>query len=146
MDSTESEKELKGILETCRVLAVVGMSRDSGKAAGRVPRYLASRGYAVIPVNPNARHIDGLKAYPSLKEVEKTLDAVVIFRPSREVMKHVREAVARKESRGDLRVVWMQEGIRDDEAARLAEEHGLVVVQDRCMAKEHARFFRRSGK
>jgi len=136
-----SDELIRGILESCRVLAVVGMSRDPGKAAGRVPRYLAMRGFTVIPVNPNAETIEGRQGYSKLSEVTENIDAVVIFRPSEEVWPVVEEAVARKRRRGDLRVVWMQEGIRDEAAARLAEGEGLMVVQDRCMAKEYRRLY-----
>ncbi|MBW1660312.1 MAG: CoA-binding protein [Deltaproteobacteria bacterium] len=135
------DEMIRRILESCRVLAVVGMSRDAGKAAGRVPRYLAARGFTVIPVNPNAETIEGRQGYSRLSEVKENIDAVVIFRPSGEVLPVVGEAVARKKQRGDLRVVWMQEGIRDETAARLAEGQGLIVVQDRCMAKEYRRLY-----
>ena len=145
--NTKERVKYMEILESCRVLAVVGMSRSPEKAAGSVPRFLRQRGYNIIPVNPNAETIDGLQTYPDLLSVDEEIDAIVIFRPTKNVMEVVKEAVERRKKRGDVRVVWMQEGIRDDEAARLAEEHGITVVQDRCMAKEYRRLFeRQDGK
>jgi predicted CoA-binding protein len=135
------DQKLREILKTSRVMAVVGMSRDFGKAAGSVPRFLKERGYRIIPVNPNVERLEGVKVYPNLLDVDEEIDAVVIFRPSREVTQVVKDAVARGETRGDVKTIWMQEGIRDDEAARLAEAHGMIVVQDRCMAKEYRRLF-----
>ncbi len=141
MRGNEGDDTIREILSTCRVLAVVGMSRYTGKTAGRVPRYLEARGFTVIPVNPNASRMEKRAVYPSLLEVKETIDAVVIFRPSGDVLPVVKEAIERRRKRGDIQVVWMQEGIRNEGAARLAEEHGITVVQDRCMAKEYRRLY-----
>jgi len=128
------DQKLRETLRSVRVLAVVGMSRDFEKAAGGVPRFLKKRGYRIVPVNPNVKELEGLKAYSNLLDI----DAIVIFRPSAEVVSVVKDAVARR----DVKVIWMQEDIRDDDAARLAEAHdGMIVVQDRCMAKEYRRLF-----
>jgi hypothetical protein len=93
----------------------------------------------VIPVNPYADEILGRPAADGLGDVEGTVDLVDVFRPSDEVSGIVDEAIARREARGDVRAVWTQLGIRDDEAAARAEAAGLRVVQDRCMKVEHAR-------
>ncbi len=141
MNQNDNGETIRGIMDSCRVLAVVGMSRDPGKAAGGVPRFLEASGYTVIPINPNAENMEGRKTYLSLLDIEENIDAVVIFRPSGEIPIVVAEAVKRRQRRGDLRVLWMQEGIRNEAAARLAEKHGIRVVQDRCMAKEFHRLY-----
>ncbi len=129
-----SDAELREVLGLQRV-AVVGCSRNPGKDAHEVPKYLLEHGYDVIPVNPNADEIFGRPAYDSLTEVDETVDVVDVFRPSDEVQGVVEEAIARD----DVKVVWTQLGIRDDAAAAEAEAAGKRVVQDRCMRVEHGR-------
>lgn len=118
-------------------IAVVGISRDPDKPARKVPEFLIRKGYEVIPVNPFADEILGRKAYKSLREVEGSVDVVEIFRPSADVPPIVDEAIAR----GDVRAVWMQEGITHPEAAEKARRQGLKVIEDRCMYKEWVRVF-----
>ena len=130
----ESDAELAEILEYDHV-AVVGCSSTPGKAAHDVPQYLLDHGYDVIPVNPYADEIFGREAYDSLSDVDEQVDVVDVFRPSEEVAGVVDEAVARD----DVQVVWTQLGIRDDDAARRAEDAGLRVVQDKCIKVEHGR-------
>ncbi|GIU71865.1 MAG: CoA-binding protein [Candidatus Nitrosocaldaceae archaeon] len=131
-----SDEEIKDILKLKRV-AVVGISRDPNKAAHQVPKYLLEHGYDIIPVNPSADQILGRKCYKSLEEVEGEIDIVDIFRPSDQVMPVVKEAIKKKP-----KVIWMQLGIRNDEAAKEAEKHGIKVVQDRCMMEEHMRLYK----
>ncbi|WP_435335764.1 CoA-binding protein [Haloarchaeobius sp. TZWWS8] len=130
----ESDAELTEIL-THDTIAVVGCSNTPGKAAHDIPRYLQQHGYRIVPVNPFADEILGEPAYDSLTEVDEQIDIVDVFRPSEEVAGIVDEAV----ERDDVKVVWMQLGIRDDDAAKKAEEAGLQVVQDRCLKVEHSR-------
>lgn len=118
-----------------RKVAVVGCSSTPGKAAHYVPRYLLEHGYEVIPVNPFSDEIFGVRAYDSLSDVEEEVEVVCVFRPSDEVGGVVDEAI----ERGDTRVVWTQQGIRDDDAAERAESAGMTVVQDRCIKVEHRR-------
>ncbi len=120
------------VRETIRI-AVVGMSRDLLKAARRVPSYLAAKGAEVIPVNPNADRILGRAAVDTLAEVTEPVDMVLVFRPSAEAGAVLRDAVARPERPN----VWLQEGIRDDEAAAEARAAGHRVVQDLCLYKVH---------
>lgn len=129
--------KIRSILEKTRTIAVYGMSRDTAKAAHWVPEYLAGKDYAIIPVNPAADTILGRKSYPDLKSVPGRIDVVQVFRRSGEALEPVKEAVARKKERGDVSVVWLQQGIRNEEARRLAEENGILFVQDRCMYHEH---------
>jgi len=133
----EAPDGLRRALDHDRV-AVVGASTAYEKAAHIVPAYLKRHGYELTPVNPTADEIFGERAYDTLSEVPTAVDLVEIFRPSEAVPEIVEQATAR----GDVRVVWMQTGIRHDEAADAAEAAGLAVVQDRCMKAEHGRLIR----
>ena len=130
----DSDAELREILGL-RTVAVVGCSSTPGKDAHEIPKYLAEHGYEVIPVNPNADEVLGRVAYDSLDDVEEEIDVVDVFRPSDEVAGIVDAAL----ERDDVRVIWTQLGIVDDEAAARAEAAGLEVVQDRCMKVDHQR-------
>ncbi len=123
--------EIKEILKYKRI-AVVGVSRDEAKDSRIVFEYLKSHGYTVYPVNPNAQEIGGQKSYKSVLDIPDEIDIADIFRPSSEVMPIVREAIRKK-----TKVVWMQLGIVNEEAAELARANGLEVVMDRCMMREH---------
>lgn len=126
-------EELREIVRDTSVIAVVGLSRDPMKAARRVPSYLAAKGADILPVNPYAERILGRPSRATIDDVEEPVDMVLFFRPSEEVGRHVRRAAARPEAP----VLWLQEGIRDDEAAAEARERGLTVVQDLCLYKVH---------
>ncbi len=130
----ESDAELKEILEY-ETVAVVGCSTTPGKAAHDIPAYLQSMGYEVIPVNPHAEEVLGEKAYDSLADVEEEIDIVDVFRPSPEVSGIVDQALERE----DVKVIWLQLGIHDDEAVARAGADGRRVVQDRCMKPTHQR-------
>jgi len=135
------DDELRDILIRYKKIAVVGISRDPEKPARKVPKFLISRGYEIIPVNPFAQEILGENSYPTLLDVpkEKVVEIVQVFRPSKDVPRIVDQAIERKKRYGDVKVIWLQEGIRNDEAKRLAEEAGILFVQDRCMYKEYVR-------
>ncbi|WNZ29424.1 MAG: CoA-binding protein [Candidatus Bathyarchaeota archaeon] len=134
-----SQQQIKAILETYRTVAVVGLSKDSSKHSHRVARYLQAAGYRVIPVNPFVDTVLGEKAYKSLLDVPEPIDIVDIFRPSDEVLPVIEEAVKLKTKFGYPHVVWMQEGIINEQAAQQAKQAGLTVVMDHCMMKEHKR-------
>jgi len=136
---------LRKIFQEYRTIAVVGMSTHPEKPARRVPAFFIARKYNVIPVNPFHEEILGRKSYPSLLEVPADIDIVDVFRPSHEIPQVVEQVLKRLEERGDIKVLWLQEGIRHDEAAQKAEEAGLVVIQDRCMYKEYVRLFGEDG-
>ena len=128
------------ILETCKTLAVVGLSSKHCRASHGVSSYMQSHGYRIIPVNPNEDSVLGERCYPALDDVPESFDAVVIFRRSEFVPEIVESAI-----RKGAKVVWMQEGVQHEEAARRAREAGLEVVQDRCILKEHAKHFVSEG-
>ena len=130
------DTEVRKILERIRTIAVVGCSKDPATDAHRVPKYMQMNGYRIIPVNPTATEILGEKAFPSLDAVPIPYDAVDIFRPSADVPPIVEQAIP-----GPARVIWMQLGIRNEDAAKKARAAGKIVVQDHCMMRDHARLF-----
>ncbi len=130
----ESDAEIREVLEY-ETVAVVGCSTTPGKAAHDIPAYLQSVGYEVIPVNPHAEEVLGERAYDSLADVEAEIDIVDVFRPSPEVSGIVDQALERE----DVKVIWLQLGIHDDEAVARAEADGRRVVQDHCMKPTHQR-------
>jgi predicted CoA-binding protein len=127
---------IQTILETCKTLAVVGLSSKPSRPSYGVSSYMQSHGYRIIPVNPNEDSVLGEKSYPALEDVPDSFDAVVIFRRSEFVPDIVESAI-----RKGAKVVWMQEGVQHEAAALRAREAGLEVVQDRCILKEHAKHF-----
>lgn len=132
MPVPSSEGTIRKIIADFKRVAVVGMSSNPEKASHVVGRYLKDHGYDVIPVNPSAGEILGMKVYKSLGEIPGGVEVVDIFRPPQDVLPVVEEAIA-----AGAKAVWMQEGIVNHEAAELAEKNGLLVVMDRCMLKEH---------
>lgn len=123
------------VRDTLRI-AVVGISRDPAKAARRIPSYLAAKGAEILPVNPNADRILGRSAFDHLDDVVEPVDMVLVFRPSDEAGAVIRSAMKRPEAPH----IWLQEGIRNDEAAAEARALGRIVVQDLCMYKVHRAF------
>ena len=117
-------------------IVVVGMSKNPEKAAHYVPKYLADKGYTVIPINPTADEILGKKCYQKINEVNEPIDIVDVFRPSDQVMPVVEEAIKKKP-----KVIWLQEGIHNQKAEDLARKAGIEVVFNRCMLAEHERLF-----
>lgn len=125
--------ELHDLVRAAVRIAVVGMSSDPSKAARRVPSYLAAKGADIVPVNPNGGRMLGKDVRTSLAEVHDPVDVVLVFRPSSEAGEIVREAMTRPERP----VIWLQEGIRDDDAAADARQAGFTVIQDLCLYQVH---------
>ena len=140
-----SRNEIKEILEKYKSIAVVGLSREPDKDSHRVSAYLKAHGFRIIPVNPFADEILGEKSYKSLleipPEIQKTMEIVDIFRPSRYVPPIVEQAIKLKDLCGRLYVAWMQLGIVNQQAAETAKKAGLTVVMNKCMMVEHNRLF-----
>ena len=128
-----SDEQIRDILSLKKV-AVIGMSKNSSKAAHFVPKYLSDNGYDVIPVNPTTEEILGKKCYNSVSEIDEEIDIVDIFRPSDQVLPFVQEAIKKKP-----KVIWLQEGIHNSEAEELAKKEGIKVIFNRCMLAEHQR-------
>ena len=137
MTVSEQTTTADRILDRYRHFAVVGASPDPGRASHGVMGVLQRHGYTVVPVNPRAREVRGLTAYPDLASVPGPIEVVDIFRRSEAAGAHVDEAIAR-----GAKAVWLQLGVIDEAAAQRAREAGLDVVMDRCPAIELSR---RSG-
>ena len=127
----------RDLLQSARVIAVVGLSGNKRRPSYGVSDYLRRAGYWIVPINPNETEVLGEKAYPSLDQVPGEIDIVDIFRRSEFVPEIVEAAI-----RVRAKVVWMQEGVVHEEAAAMARAAGLVVVMDRCILKEHQRLAR----
>ena len=113
-------------------VAVVGLSDDPDKPSHGIAGYLMSHGYEVIPVNPTHDHVLGLKCYATLADVPGEIDLVNVFRRPQFCADVTRDAIA-KGAKG----VWLQAGIRNEEARKLAEQAKIDFVQDRCIMVEH---------
>jgi hypothetical protein len=130
--SNPTPEEIRDILQGARRIAVVGHSDDPGRDSYRVGRYLASQGYEVFAVNPNARSSPDLKFYPDLASVPGPIDIVDIFRRPGAIPAIVDEAI-----RLGAKTVWMQLGLADNAAAEKARAAGLRVVMSRCIMQDH---------
>jgi len=128
------DEKLKKILKESKSIAVVGLSPDTSRPSYMVANYLKRNGYKIIPVNPKHPEILEEKSYPSLKDVPEKVDIVDIFRRAEDVLPIVEDAIKIK-----AKVIWMQEGITNLDAAKKGIENGLLVVMDRCLYKEHRR-------
>jgi predicted CoA-binding protein len=127
-------KPIAEILQSARTIAVVGLSGKRYRPSYGVADYMQRAGYRIIPVNPEESEVLGEKSYPDLDSVPYQIDIVDIFRRS-EFVPEIVEAAIRK----GARAVWMQEGVVHEDAARRAEQAGLVVAMDRCILKDHRR-------
>jgi predicted CoA-binding protein len=127
---------LRRILQQNRVIAVVGLSANWYRPSYFAAKYLQEHGYRIIPVNPRYEEILGEKCYPTLRDIPEPVDVVQIFQRADQVLPFGEDAI-------DIgaKVVWMQLGIVNEEAAERARQAGLDVVMDRCMKIEHARLF-----
>jgi len=121
------------ILAGANVIAVVGASRDPYKPSHTVPLQMLRHGWRIIPVNPFADEIFGIKTVPTLADIGEPVDLVDVFRPSRDAADVVRQAIAI-----GAPAVWLQSGIVSAEGRRLAEQAGIDYVEDRCVAVERA--------
>jgi uncharacterized protein len=131
---------IAGILNGVKSFALVGASANTVRPSYFVLKYLIAKGYRVFPVNPGLAggEIQGQKAFASLADLEEPADVVDIFRNSQAALGIAQEALALRDKLR-MKVIWMQLGVRNDEAARLAEEAGLKVVMNRCPKIEYGR-------
>ena len=116
-----------------QTIAVVGLSPKSERPSNGVARYLMDQGYTIIPVNPGHDTILGLRAYPSLKAIPGPVDVVDVFRRAEFAASVAEDAVAI-----GARAFWLQLWIINDAAVKIAEQGGLLAVQNRCLKIEHA--------
>lgn len=133
-------EEVRQILSQARTIAVVGLSDKPDRDSYQVAAYLQQQGYRIIPVNPRAKEVLGEKAYPTLRDIPGPVEVVQIFRRSENVPPIVEDAIAI-----GARVIWMQVGVVNEEAAARAEAAGLRVVMNACMRTAH-RTLRAAGR
>ncbi|WP_261129044.1 CoA-binding protein [Bacillus sp. Marseille-Q3570] len=121
------------ILQTKKRIAIVGLSNKPHRTSYQVSKYMQDNGYEIIPVNPTIEEAMGLKAYPSLKDVEGPIDIVNVFRRSEEL-----PAVAEEVKGIDADVFWAQLGLLNEEVVDILEGTGMTIIMDRCIKVEHA--------
>ena len=131
-----SDDELREILSTAKTIAVVGLSSKPDRPSYEVSEFLQQRGYRIVPINPNETEILGERAYPTLLDVpdDVTIDVVDVFRRPEHTPPVAEHAVARR-----AKMLWLQDGIANDETRRIAEDAGLRVVMDDCIKREMRR-------
>ena len=136
LDKTDdySDQEIKEIYKL-KNIAVVGMSPTEGKPSNYVPKFLIEKGYNVTPINPNYPFILNRKTYGKVSEVQKSIDIVDIFRKPDDVLPVIKDSLNKE----GVKVIWMQKGIYNKEAERLALDKGIKVVYNRCMLEEFKR-------
>jgi predicted CoA-binding protein len=124
------DRELRALLGDAHVVAVVGLSSKPDRPSNSVAAYLQDHGYRIVPVNPNETEVLGERAYPSLRDLPADLrvDVVDVFRKAEETSDVARDAVAI-----GARVLWLQEGIVNDDAYRIASDAGLEVIMGVCI-------------
>jgi len=134
--SNYDEEKIPDILKSIRTVAVVGISDKPDRDSFRVAEYLQRNGFTVIPINPTISKWQGKKAYPDLLSIPRDLkvDVVDIFRKPEAVLKIVEESL-----KISPKVIWMQEGVVNNDAAELAKRNNMLVVMDHCMMKEHSK-------
>jgi hypothetical protein len=131
----QDPRTIQRLLRDARTIAVVGLSTDPQRASWFVGNYLKKSGYQVVPIHPKATEILGERAYASLRDVPFPIDIVDVFRPAAEMPHWADEAVA-----VGAKAFWMQLKLANMDAAARARDEGLVVVADRCIKMEHARY------
>ena len=133
------DRELRAMLGEARTIAVVGLSSKPNRPSNEVAAYLQERGYAIVPVNPNESEVLGERVYPSLLDVpsDVRVDVVDVFRRAEETPQIARDAVAI-----GAKVLWLQDGIVNQEAYRIASEAGLDVIMGVCIKRTKQRLDR----
>lgn len=129
-----SDERLLALYRWMRTIAVVGASADPGKPAHAIPAYLQSQGFRLVPVNPRGGELFGERVFPTLADVEVSIDVVDVFRPPAEAEQVARAAVA-----SGAPVLWFQPGTETAAAVRLATEAGVTVVTGHCLGEAHGR-------
>ncbi|WP_420545253.1 CoA-binding protein [Nitrosopumilus sp.] len=130
-----TDNQIRDILSSSKTIAVVGISTNPEKPA-HYSKYLQSKGYDIIPINPNAEQILGKQCLKDVKDVKEAIDVVQIFRPSDQVLPFVKNALLK-----NPKMIWLQKGIHNAQAEELALEKGIDIVFNRCMFEEHRRLF-----
>ena len=125
------------IFSKYKTIAVYGMSRHPSKPAHSVPAYMMKQGYSVIPINPAMDEILSLKCYKNILDIPYDIDILNVLRPSSDTLEIIKEAVERRKIKGDIKLIWLQEGIFSPEGKILAEQNGIDYIENRCMYKDY---------
>ncbi len=128
------DEQIKCMLKEIRNIAVLGLSPNPHTISFGVAKYLQQKGYRIIPVNPNAVEVLGEKCYPDLESIPLKIDLVDVFRRKEALPGVIREAIEQK-----VPAVWLQTGLECPEGAVEAEQHGMLLIQNRCLRREHQR-------
>jgi predicted CoA-binding protein len=135
MHANPDTREIQDLLSRARTVAVVGLSDREYRTSHAIANALQGFGYRIFPVNPNlSGQILGEEPYATVEDIPDQIDIVDVFRRSEKVMPVAEDAVA-----SGAKVLWMQSGVVNEEAAAYAREHGLTVVMDRCIKVDYAR-------
>lgn len=138
MHANPDTSEIQDLLHRAHTVAVVGLSDRPYRTSYAIAQALQGFGYRIFPVNPNLRgQVLGEEPYASVEDVPEQVDIVDVFRRSEKVMPVAEDAVA-----SGAKVLWMQSGVVNEEAAAYAREHGLTVIMDRCIKVDYARLAR----
>ena len=130
---------MQSVLRDSHTIAVVGLSADTQRPSHEVAQYLQEHGFRIVPVNPKYTEVLGETCYPDLPSIPFPVDLVDVFRKPQDCVPIARDAVAI-----GARALWLQLGVSNKEAQRIAAAAGLTVVADRCVKIEHARLFGQS--
>jgi hypothetical protein len=133
-------KTIDRIFDTTKTIAIVGLSDDPTRPSNRIGSYLIDNGYRVIPVNPNSNFVLGLKSYPDLLQIPDQIDLVNIFRRSEFVRPVIEDAI-----KIEVKSIWMQDGVEDINAAKMAMNADIKVVMDDCIYRQHKLRFGKSS-
>ena len=130
--------EIKDILTKYKTIAMVGVSKDTKKTSTIVMKYMKNYGFKVFPVNPSAKgeKILGEEVYAKITDIKKNVDIVDVFRPSKEAYGIAKDAV-----KIGAKVLWLQLGIRDENAKKLVEENKMEYVENKCTKMEYQKHF-----
>ncbi|MBX3045240.1 MAG: CoA-binding protein [Candidatus Kapabacteria bacterium] len=128
---------IEEIFDNYNTIAVYGMSKQPYKPSHTVPLFMKKQGYNVIPINPTTGQISNLTAYKNIADIPEEIDILNVFRPSEVALDVIKEAVERKNTRGDIKVIWLQQDIVSPEGKLLAEANGIEYIEDKCMYREY---------
>ena len=138
MEKQVIDDKIKELFISSRVIALVGASNNREKDSNKVMKFLQRAGYKVIPVNPTSINsvIHGEKVYGSLIDIDQKVDIVDVFRPSKEALDIAKDTVSIK-----AKVLWLQLGIRSEEAKKIVEKNKIEYVEDKCTKMEYQKHF-----
>ena len=130
--------DLKKIFSQCKSIAIIGVSNDQAKASTVVMKYMQEYGFKVFPVNPSAKgqKILGEEVFAKITEIKEQVDIVDVFRPSREVLDIAKDTI-----KIGAKVLWLQLGIRSEEAKKIVEENKIEYVENKCTKMEYQKYF-----